>query len=517
MIKENFNNVDINFGTIEKQYSGAISENYGNVGTIGESASIEKLYDGTITENSGNVVIYPAPEGILTTVRIVSNKKSVRIEADPNGKSSVVIDKNESGATLYVCEGAECTVIDNAGTIEIEAGGVCNIKGANSGVVTGETTNPGEGYDCRLIFDNVDISDITFVDFFKKDGDNIYVMNEGPDRNLILSYDMNKYYYPEAVEINGLMCIEIKNSDYSILDDANHTFTLHFHTMGEYVHSSGEKHKRKCGGNWNGSECTATFYEESCSLIPATCTNKAKCEKCGTEYGSMEPHSYTWERGDGKHKQVCSQCGDIMNSGDCSFGEWIIDSEAKVGVEGQKHRVCSVCNGVENATIPAKTDSGNKKNDKRQGGNEQDTTPTKEDDLPVINPAAEDVVKNANPAKKSTAQAVKTPSKNDVIQKEDSADTDVSGETENNSDGRDEEPQTVDSVDTASDSEAAVDDSESSEQAMAEIEDTGNAETLSVSGDSKIGLIVGIAACATAAATIGFVILSRKRGHKNLK
>ena len=491
MIKENFNNVDKNVGTIEKQYSGTISENYGNVGTIGQSASIANLYDGTITENSGNVVIYPAPEGILTTVRIVSNKKSVRIEADTNGTSSVVIDKNESGATLYVCEGAECTVIDNAGTIEIEAGGICNIKGANSGNVTGETTNPGEGYDYRLIFDNVDISDITFVDFFKKYEDNIYVMNEGPDRNLILSYDTNKYYYPEAVEINGLMCIEIKDSDYSILDDANHTFTLHFHTIGEYVHSSGEKHKRKCGGNWKGSECTATFCEE--------------------------PHSYTWEMGDGKHKQVCSQCGDIKNSGDCSFGEWIIDSEAKVGVEGQKHRVCSVCNGVENATIPAKTDSGNKENDKGQGGNEQDTTPTKEDDVPVINPATEDVVKNANPPKRSTAQAVRTPSENDVIQKEDSVDTGVAGNTENNLDGRDEEPQTVDSADTVSDSKAAADDSEASEQAMAEIENTGNNETLSASGDSKIRLIVGIAACATAAVTTGFVILSRKRGHKNLK
>ena len=62
---------------------------------------------------------------------------------------------------------------------------------------------------------------------------------------------------------NDVIAIRIENSDYSVLDDVNKTFTVHFHTMGEYEHSSGEKHVQKCGGNWKGSECTATFNEES--------------------------------------------------------------------------------------------------------------------------------------------------------------------------------------------------------------------------------------------------------------
>ena len=396
VIKENFNNIDKNMGTIEKQYSGTIKENYGNVGTIGLSATIEKLYEGTITENNGSVVISPAPRGILTVVKIITNKKSVKIEPDTGGKSSVVVDNNESGAVLHVCAGADCTVIDNAGKIEIEEGGVCNIKGKNTGEVVGEPTTPTEEYNYRLILDNVEnLSDITFVDFFKKDGNEIYVMDGGSDHNIILSYDTNKYYYPYAVKIMGVMGIKIENTDYSILDDVNQTFTIHFHTIDEYVPTSEGKHKGKCG------ECAATFNEESCSLIPATCTHKAKCEKCGTEYGSVSPHSYIWVWENGNHKQVCKQCGDIQDIGACSYGEWIIDREAKAGVAGKKHRVCSICKGVENATIPPKPKNGKKKTDnymKEAFANLEKGRDTLKSEAPAKEEIDRDILKSEEPA-----------------------------------------------------------------------------------------------------------------------
>ena len=313
VIKENSNSVDKNMGTIENQYNGTIKENYGNVGNIGASANIEKLYEGTITENNGSVVICPAPEGILTVVKIVTNKNLVRIEADTGEKSSVVVEKNELGAVLHVCAGADCTVIDNAGTIEIEKGGICKIAGKNTGAVSGEApVIPGDNYNYELILDNVNLSDITFVDFFKKTEGKIYVMDEGQDRNIIVSYDTDKYYYPDATVINDFIAISIDDSEYSVLDNYNKTFTVHFHNTGEFVSSPGEEHThmRKCGGKWNGSICTATFNKEA-----------------------------------------------------CSYGEWIIDREAKAGVEGKKHRVCSLCNGVENATIPAIPNNGKEKTD----------------------------------------------------------------------------------------------------------------------------------------------------------
>lgn len=269
VIKENSNNVDKNMGTIENQYSGTIGENYGKVGTLGASATIEKLYEGTVTENSGNIVICPEPGGILTLVKIGTNKNSVRIEADTENKSSVVIDSNEADATLHVCAGADCMVIDNAGKIEIEEGASCNITGTNTGEVTGEHTTPGEEYVYELILDNVENpSDISFVDFFKKSDGKIYVMNGEPDHNVIVTYDTNKYYCSTAFEIKGVKAIPIVNSDCSLVDDENKTFTIHFHSMGEFEPSSDGKHKRKCGGTWNGSKCTVTFNEESCNLTP---------------------------------------------------------------------------------------------------------------------------------------------------------------------------------------------------------------------------------------------------------
>lgn len=500
VIKENFNDVDKNMGTIENQYSGTIKENYGNVGTVGVSASIAKMYEGTVTENNGNVVIYPEPGGIVTVVKIGTNNKSVRIEADANNKSTVVIDSVEDGASLYVCDGADCTVIDNAGTITIEEGGRCNITGKNTGTVTGDSSEPGEEYNYKLILDNINPEDITFVDFFKKDGDNIYVMDGGPNHNVIVTYDTNKYCYPNAYKINGVMAIGIENSDFSVLDDTNKTFTIHFHSVGEYVHTSGEKHIHKCGGNWKGSKCTATFNEESCSLIPATCTNRAKCEKCGTEYGNYLSHSYSWVSENGKHKQVCDECGDIVNIGDCSYGEWIIDSEAKVGVPGKKHRVCSVCSGVENATIPAKKDSGKKQNDNGQGGSGQETNPTKEDTPSTV-----------NPTKADTPQAINRPKGNDDTQKKDSAGADSDEKTGSNPDRRDEEVNDNDSTNPEPDSKAVIDDSKSSQEEIDVTDDFDSDETVTSSGNSKTGIIVGAAAIAAAAAIACFIILFRRK------
>lgn len=501
LIKENFNNVDKNMGTIEKQYSGAIKENYGNVGTIGESATIEKMYEGTITENSGNVVIGPEPNGIVTTVNIGTNKGTVKIEADIANKSAVAIGNNETGASLYVCAGADCTVTNNAGKIEIAKGGTCTITGTNTGEVIKNTTSDEE-YDYELILDNVELADITFDDFFRTEGDKIYVMSGGTDSVVIVEYDTNKYYYPDAIKENDVIAIRIENSDYSVLDDVNKTFTVHFHTMGEYEHSSGEKHVQKCGGNWKGSECTATFNEESCSLLPATCKSKAKCEKCGTEYG---------------------------NFGDCSYGDWIIDSEAKVGVEGKKHRVCSVCKDVEYATIPAISDNENKKSDNEQNGNKQGSSEQSGNE-PSVNPSKADAEQAANQAKENTAQAenstkvdtkvntkvntapvVNSTKQNSkqVIKPTATNNADVIKATKPNTDNSESVVGTNDSGDI--DSKSASDDSKSSPQEMDATEGFKSNEAVSSSNMSKIGIVAGGVALATVAATACFFILYRNR------
>lgn len=485
VIKENSNDVDKNMGTIENQYSGTIKENYGDVGTVGASATIAKLYEGTITENKGNVVVCPEPNGIETTVTICTNYKSVKIEADPNNKSTVVIDNNEADASLYVCDGADCTVTNNAGKIEIAKGGTCNIA-TNTGTVIDQNT-PSSEYNYELILDNVDPADITFVDFYRAEDNKIYVMDEGPDHNVIVEYDTDKYFYPGTIEVDGSIGIRIEDSDYSKLDREHNTFTIHFHKMGEFVPSSDGKHMQKCGGYWNGSECRVTFNEEACS--------------------------YSWVCENGKHKQVCAECSATKNVGNCSYGEWIIDSEAKVGVAGKKHRVCSVCKGVENATIPTKSDNAGGKADSEQGGSEQNINPTKEAIEQVTNPIKSDTAKVIKSTGKNTAQSVNPQPGSGDIPKADSPNTNPDEKIDNNSDGKNEEVETTDSVDIDSDSVTAIDDLESSEQESETTEGFESNETVSPSNKLKIGIIAGVSAFATVA-TASFFIHSRKKVGK---
>lgn len=57
---------------------------------------------------------------------------------------------------------------------------------------------------------------------------------------------------------------------------------------------------------------------------------------------------------------LCSVCGQVLSEGAVipatgvhSFGDWVIDKEATETVDGQKHRICAVCDLVENRAIPA--------------------------------------------------------------------------------------------------------------------------------------------------------------------
>ena len=485
-----------NYGTVNyAKTGGRISYNY---------YQIKNLEGATLGENKDTGVIDIFLSGRVEnnygTINKVSNTASVGTNT-PNGvikENFNNVDKN-LGMIENQYSGIIAENYGNVGTIGASAKIEKLYEGTiteNSGEVNGNHTISGEQYNYQLILDNVAPSDITFVDFFKKDDNNIYVMGGGQDSNVIVTYDKNKYFYPDAFEIDGVIGIRIENSDYSVLDDENKTFTIHFHTMGDFVSSSDGKHKQKCSGTWNGSECTATFNEES-----------------------------------------------------CSYGEWIIDSEAKVGVAGKKHRVCSVCNGVENATIPAKPDNGNKKDDNSQGGNGQggnenpsgtenrqgnsseniaskDINLNRADTSQVINPTMTDTSQDINPTMTDTAKGTNSTKPNKVqvtksIQKNKS-NSDLEGNTDNY-DEREEEDETdsmnTDSVsgeDTYSGetSEETVDDTDMIEQETELTAVSENDGTVLSSSNSRIGMIVGVSVCATVAAIAGFFIISQRKRKK---
>ena len=120
---------------------------------------------------------------------------------------------------------------------------------------------------------------------------------------------------------------------------------------------------------------TATITECEHSGGKATCTEKAKCEICGAEYGEMKPHSYAHIKAPEYLKSAatctakavyytsCTECG-LSSKGTAdeatfesealghSFGEW--SSTAPTCTEdGSRVRKCSRCDKIETEVIPA--------------------------------------------------------------------------------------------------------------------------------------------------------------------
>ena len=77
------------------------------------------------------------------------------------------------------------------------------------------------------------------------------------------------------------------------------------HTWSNWTSSGNDEHTHTC------SVCQAT-EKENCSGGEATCTNKAVCSTCNTEYGEVNPDNHTgqpsWVQNADTHKKVYSCC-----------------------------------------------------------------------------------------------------------------------------------------------------------------------------------------------------------------
>jgi len=110
------------------------------------------------------------------------------------------------------------------------------------------------------------------------------------------------------------------------------------------------------------TRCGATRLEgdEAAGHIPgdaATCTTPQLCTKCGAVIENALGHDYQEEvtaptcTKMGHTTYTCSRCGDTYD-GDYTDptghtpGEWIVDQEAAQGVEGSRHKECTVCGEV---------------------------------------------------------------------------------------------------------------------------------------------------------------------------
>lgn len=105
--------------------------------------------------------------------------------------------------------------------------------------------------------------------------------------------------------------------------EISYVFSVENHDFSQYVSNGDGTHKvvcKDCGATQEGHD------KDACSGGTATCKVKAKCSKCGEEYGELATHTF----------------------------KWIIDKAATTTATGLKHEECSVCGYKKSAVTIAK-------------------------------------------------------------------------------------------------------------------------------------------------------------------
>ena len=126
------------------------------------------------------------------------------------------------------------------------------------------------------------------------------------------------------------------------------------HDYGAWTSNNDGTHTRVCARN---AEHTETG---DCTGGTATCTNRAVCEVCKAEYGKKDPENHArgcepeWIATETKHEQKYSLCGKVTIAKEShTFGDWTIIQKPTSKRDGEKERICQVCQYKETKTIPA--------------------------------------------------------------------------------------------------------------------------------------------------------------------
>ena len=127
------------------------------------------------------------------------------------------------------------------------------------------------------------------------------------------------------------------------------------HDWGAWTQNSDEKtHTRTCKRDESHTETG------NCTGGTATCTAKAVCEVCKAEYGEKDPENHAegceleWVVTETEHEQKYSLCGKVtIAKGKHTFGDWTIIKRPTSNRDGEKERICQICQHKEAKTIPA--------------------------------------------------------------------------------------------------------------------------------------------------------------------
>ena len=126
------------------------------------------------------------------------------------------------------------------------------------------------------------------------------------------------------------------------------------HDFGAWTSNGNDTHTRVCSRDASHTET------DNCTGGTASCTMKAVCEVCKAEYGEKDPEHHAegceleWVVTETEHEQKYSLCGKVTIAKEKhTFGDWTIIQRPTSNRDGEKERICQICQYKETKTIPA--------------------------------------------------------------------------------------------------------------------------------------------------------------------
>ena len=126
------------------------------------------------------------------------------------------------------------------------------------------------------------------------------------------------------------------------------------HDFGAWTSNGNGTHTRVCSRDASHTET------DNCSGGTASCTKKAVCEVCKAEYGEKDPEHHAegceleWVVTETEHEQKYSLCGKVTIAKEKhTFGDWTVAQRPTSNRDGEKERICQICQYKETKTIPA--------------------------------------------------------------------------------------------------------------------------------------------------------------------
>ena len=300
------------------------------------------------------------------------------------------------GNVTMAANNINCLTI-NGGNVSISSGGFAEIVTTVSDKVIADYIDHGFWVQDRVTKEWIDIYSLNKATASSTNGltvrlcpmqiikpiDTVYYTNGYyPDGIPSLQISAEPWYSGEVDAKVAYQWIAIDENGYeTVIEGAtDRKLSLENLTTGRYYCSLTYSNATTAGVSMASDVVTATITECEHSGGEATCTNKAKCEICGAEYGETKPHSYAQIKSPEYLKSAatctakavyytsCTECGrssegtadeatfEYGNALGHKYGEWVSNGDGthtRVCANDSTHTETKACHGGK-ATCTAK-------------------------------------------------------------------------------------------------------------------------------------------------------------------